>query len=133
MRVARWADRAAHAAQAAADELGGRDVARAVRCDVVDAGEVDALLAAAVDEFWSLDVLVNNAGITRDATMRTMTHLHGGVGVDITYPLHRYFSIAKDLARLAGGATQRLDELADVRDLATHESDDTAEDAADVH
>lgn len=61
------------AAQAAADELGGRDVARALRCDVVDAGEVDALLAAAVDGFGALDVLVNNAGITRDATMRTMT------------------------------------------------------------
>lgn len=61
------------AAQAAVDELDGREVARAVRCDVVDAGEVDALLAAAVDGFGSLDVLVNNAGITRDATMRTMT------------------------------------------------------------
>ncbi|MDS1115986.1 3-oxoacyl-ACP reductase FabG [Gordonia westfalica] len=61
------------AAQAAADKLGGRDVARAVKCDVVEAGEVDALLAEAVDGFGSLDVLVNNAGITRDATMRTMT------------------------------------------------------------
>ena len=38
------------------------------------------------------------------ATMRTMTHLHGGIGVDLTYPLHRYFSVAKDLARLVGGA-----------------------------
>ncbi|GAC48000.1 acyl-CoA dehydrogenase family protein [Gordonia aichiensis] len=47
------------------------------------------------------------------AAMRTMTHLHGGVGVDLTYPLHRYFSIAKDLARLVGGAGARLDELAD--------------------
>ncbi|NDK91860.1 acyl-CoA/acyl-ACP dehydrogenase [Gordonia desulfuricans] len=46
------------------------------------------------------------------ATLRTMTHLHGGVGVDLTYPLHRYFSIAKDLARLAGGGQTRLDELA---------------------
>ncbi|WP_431816068.1 acyl-CoA dehydrogenase family protein [Gordonia jacobaea] len=46
------------------------------------------------------------------AAMRTMTHLHGGVGVDLTYPLHRYFSIAKDLARLVGGANARLDELA---------------------
>ncbi|MBD0022322.1 acyl-CoA dehydrogenase [Gordonia pseudamarae] len=46
------------------------------------------------------------------ATMRTMTHLHGGIGVDITYPLHRYFSVAKDLARLVGGAYARLDELA---------------------
>jgi 3-oxoacyl-[acyl-carrier protein] reductase len=61
------------AAQAAADTLGGSDVARAVRCDVVNATEVDALLAEAVDGFGSLDVLVNNAGITRDATMRTMT------------------------------------------------------------
>lgn len=47
------------------------------------------------------------------ATVRTMTHLHGGVGVDITYPLHRYFSVVKDLARLVGGATARLDELAE--------------------
>ncbi len=46
------------------------------------------------------------------ATMRTMTHLHGGIGVDLTYPLHRYFSVAKDLARLVGGAAANLDELA---------------------
>ena len=45
------------------------------------------------------------------ATMRTMTHLHGGIGVDITYPLHRYFSVAKDLARVVGGSAARLDEL----------------------
>ncbi|ATD70084.1 MULTISPECIES: 3-oxoacyl-ACP reductase FabG [Gordonia] len=61
------------AAQAAAEKLGGRDVARAVKCNVVNGDEVDALLAEAVDGFGSLDVLVNNAGITRDATMRTMT------------------------------------------------------------
>ncbi|EME55827.1 3-oxoacyl-ACP reductase FabG [Rhodococcus ruber] len=61
------------AATAAAEKLGGRDVARAVRCDVVNADEWDTLLAEAVDGFGSLDVVVNNAGITRDATMRTMT------------------------------------------------------------
>ncbi|MGI6798231.1 acyl-CoA dehydrogenase family protein [Gordonia sihwensis] len=47
------------------------------------------------------------------ATLRTMTHLHGGVGVDVTYPLHRYFSLVKDAARLAGGAHATLDKLAD--------------------
>ncbi|EGD53937.1 acyl-CoA dehydrogenase family protein [Gordonia neofelifaecis] len=47
------------------------------------------------------------------ATLRTMTHLHGGVGVDVTYPLHRYFSLVKDVARLAGGAHATLDVLAD--------------------
>ncbi|WP_024793658.1 3-oxoacyl-ACP reductase FabG [Tomitella biformata] len=60
-------------ATAAAEQLGGRDVARAVRCDVVRAEDWDVLLAEAVDGFGSLDVVVNNAGITRDATMRTMT------------------------------------------------------------
>jgi 3-oxo-4-pregnene-20-carboxyl-CoA dehydrogenase alpha subunit len=38
-------------------------------------------------------------------------HLHGGLGVDITYPLHRYYSHAKDLARAVGGAAYRLDRL----------------------
>ncbi|MCR5978617.1 3-oxoacyl-ACP reductase FabG [Gordonia jinghuaiqii] len=61
------------AAQAAAEKLGGAGVARAVKCNVVDGADVDTLLAEAVDGFGSLDVLVNNAGITRDATMRTMT------------------------------------------------------------
>lgn len=59
--------------QAAADALGGPDVARAARCDVTSGAEVDALVAAAVESFGSLDVMVNNAGITRDATLRKMT------------------------------------------------------------
>ena len=49
------------------------DVALAVRCDVTKADEVDALVAAAVEHFGGLDIMVNNAGITRDATMRKMT------------------------------------------------------------
>jgi len=59
--------------RAAADALGGSDVARAVRCDVTSPAEVDALVAAALEEFGSLDIMVNNAGITRDATLRKMT------------------------------------------------------------
>ncbi|WP_181313127.1 3-oxoacyl-ACP reductase FabG [Nocardioides campestrisoli] len=59
------------AAKAAATELGNGAVG--VRCDVVDAEEVQGLVQTAVDSFGSLDVFVNNAGITRDATMRTMS------------------------------------------------------------
>jgi hypothetical protein len=38
-------------------------------------------------------------------------HLHGGLGVDVTYPLYRYYSHAKDLARFVGGAATRLDSV----------------------
>ena len=61
------------ATEAAAKRLGTADVATAVRCDVTKADEVDALVAAAVERFGGLDVMVNNAGITRDATLRKMT------------------------------------------------------------
>ncbi|HEY2298260.1 MAG TPA: acyl-CoA dehydrogenase family protein [Jatrophihabitans sp.] len=44
--------------------------------------------------------------------LQTCHHLHGGLGVDITYPLHRYSAHAKDLARLVGGAERRLDRIA---------------------
>ncbi|WP_062996771.1 3-oxoacyl-ACP reductase FabG [Nocardia mikamii] len=57
----------------AAERLGGPDKAIGVRCNVTESADVDALLQAAVDTYDSLDIMVNNAGITRDATMRTMT------------------------------------------------------------
>ena len=57
----------------AADALGGPEVACAVSCDVTSAAEVDALVATAVGRFGRLDIMVNNAGITRDATLRKMT------------------------------------------------------------
>ncbi|MDI3315581.1 MAG: 3-oxoacyl-ACP reductase FabG [Mycobacterium sp.] len=59
-------------AETAAKQLGD-DVAVAVSCDVTVAADVDALVATAVRHFGGLDIMVNNAGITRDATMRTMT------------------------------------------------------------
>ena len=59
--------------ESAVERLGGGDVARAVRCDVTQAAEVDTLVATAVEQFGGLDIMVNNAGITRDATMRKMT------------------------------------------------------------
>jgi 3-oxoacyl-[acyl-carrier protein] reductase len=61
------------ATEVAAKQLGGDDVALAVRCNVAKADEVDTLLKTAVDRFGDLDIMVNNAGITRDATMRKMT------------------------------------------------------------
>ena len=59
------------ATEAATREFGAAAIA--VRCDVTRGDEVDALVAAAVERFGGLDVMVNNAGITRDATIRKMT------------------------------------------------------------
>src|SRR5690606_25575813 len=41
--------------------------------------------------------------------MRICHHLHGGMGMDITYPMDRYYSSIKDLTRLLGGPSHRLD------------------------
>ncbi|MGB8389711.1 3-oxoacyl-ACP reductase FabG [Mycobacterium sp.] len=61
------------ATQVAATQLGGEQVALAVRCDVTHAADVDTLVRTAVERLGGLDIMVNNAGITRDATMRKMT------------------------------------------------------------
>lgn len=41
--------------------------------------------------------------------MQTCHHLHGGMGMDVTYSMHRYYSSVKDLTRLLGGPAYRLD------------------------
>jgi len=59
-------------ADAAARSLGS-DLAIGAACDVVSAEEVQGVIDLTTARFGSLDIFVNNAGITRDATMRTMT------------------------------------------------------------
>jgi 3-oxoacyl-[acyl-carrier protein] reductase len=58
-------------AVAAAAGLG--PAARGVACDVTSEESVAALVGGTVEEYGGLDVLVNNAGITRDASLRKMT------------------------------------------------------------
>jgi len=48
-------------------------------------------------------------------------HLHGGIGVDREYPLHRFFLIVKQLELTLGGATQQLVQLGNL--LAEEEDD----------
>jgi 3-oxo-4-pregnene-20-carboxyl-CoA dehydrogenase alpha subunit len=40
--------------------------------------------------------------------MQLCHHLHGGMGMDIAYPMDRYYSTIKDLTRLLGGPAHRL-------------------------
>jgi acetoacetyl-CoA reductase len=62
---------AAEALVAEVNGAGGRAVA--VPGSIVDPATGEALVATALERFGSVDVLVNNAGITRDATVRKMT------------------------------------------------------------
>ncbi|BBX63712.1 acyl-CoA dehydrogenase FadE28 [Mycobacterium saskatchewanense] len=57
------------------------------------------------------DIDVLGYWITSQAppAMQICHHLHGGMGMDITYPMHRYYSTIKDLSRLLGGPSHRLD------------------------
>jgi 3-oxo-4-pregnene-20-carboxyl-CoA dehydrogenase alpha subunit len=58
-----------------------------------------------------LDVLGYWVTSQAPPVMQTCHHLHGGMGMDITYPMHRYYSTIKDLTRLLGGPSLRLDLL----------------------
>ncbi len=51
--------------------------------------------------------------------MQQCTHMHGGLGVDISYIAHQYSSQTKDLVRLVGGPDSRLTIMGalSVRDL----------------
>lgn len=57
----------------------------------------------AVAAYWLTEELV--------PAMHICHHLHGGLGVDAGYGMHRYYSAAKDLVRLLGGVSHRLDEV----------------------
>ncbi|MGY4709638.1 acyl-CoA dehydrogenase family protein [Mycolicibacterium sp. CBM1] len=66
-------------------------------------------LADGRDADQDLDVLGYWLTSQAPPVMQTCHHLHGGMGMDITYPMHRYYSSIKDLSRLLGGPSYRLD------------------------
>jgi alkylation response protein AidB-like acyl-CoA dehydrogenase len=66
-------------------------------------------LAEGRDADDDLDVLGYWFASQAPPVMQTCHHLHGGMGVDITYPMTRYYSTIKDLTRLVGGPSHRLD------------------------
>ena len=41
--------------------------------------------------------------------VRHCHHLHGGLGMDVTYPLHRFSALVTDLTRYLGGAEYQLE------------------------
>lgn len=66
-------------------------------------------LSQGLDAGEDLDILGYWLTSQAPPAMRLCHHLHGGMGMDITYPMDRYYSSIKDLTRLLGGPTHRLD------------------------
>jgi alkylation response protein AidB-like acyl-CoA dehydrogenase len=62
-----------------------------------------AAAAVHVARWWAAD-----AG---DRVARVVQHLHGGLGADITYPIHRYFLWSSQLANTLGSASWHLDQI----------------------
>ena len=88
--------------QRAADAYIDREAVRLTALQAawrIDAG-LPAESQVAVAKFWAAE------GGQR--VVHTAQHLHGGVGVDREYPLHRYFLYAKQLELTLGGATPQL-------------------------
>jgi 3-oxo-4-pregnene-20-carboxyl-CoA dehydrogenase alpha subunit len=69
-------------------------------------------LSSGRDAAHDADVAAYWLAAEAPAALRTCHHLHGGIGVDASYPLHRYSALVSDLARLVGGVEHRLDRLA---------------------
>jgi 3-oxo-4-pregnene-20-carboxyl-CoA dehydrogenase alpha subunit len=66
-------------------------------------------LAEGRDADDDLDVLGYWIASQAPPVMQICHHLHGGMGMDISYPMPRYYSTIKDLTRLLGGPSHRLD------------------------
>ena len=69
-------------------------------------------LAAGLDATGDIDLAAFWLAQEGPAAMRTCHHLHGGIGVDVEYPMHRYSSMMSDLTRFVGGVDNCLDVLA---------------------
>ena len=70
------------------------------------ANDLPASAEVAVAKFWADD------GAQR--VVHAAQHLHGGVGVDRDYPLHRYYLLVKHLSLSLGGGTTSLLRLGDI-------------------
>lgn len=63
----------------------------------------DATQAVTIAKWWAAE--------GAHKVVHAVQHVHGGVGIDFDYPLHRYFTAAKEIEFSLGHATAQLLEL----------------------
>ncbi|NEC11223.1 acyl-CoA dehydrogenase [Streptomyces sp. SID8014] len=66
----------------------------------------DADRAALVAKWWATEAGLN--------TVHRIQHVHGGIGVDVDYPVHRHFLWGKQISSTLGGAGADLERLGDL-------------------
>src|SRR5262245_9782915 len=70
-------------------------------------------LAAGLDAGRDANVAAYWLASEAPAALRTCHQLHGGIGMDVEYPLHRYSAMISDLVRFVGGPGFQLEAFAD--------------------
>jgi 3-oxoacyl-[acyl-carrier protein] reductase len=90
-------------AQSVAGELGER--AAGVSCDVADAGQVEAAVAAVEAALGPISILVNNAGLTRDNLLIRLTDEDWDTVMDANLKgaFHTMRLLAKGMMKRRGG------------------------------
>jgi alkylation response protein AidB-like acyl-CoA dehydrogenase len=83
--------------------------------------DIEAMRVTWLDAAWHFDTGRDATDVTHVAkwqasergqrTVFSTQHLHGGMGADITYPIHRYFLWGKQIELLLGGPSRHLSML----------------------
>lgn len=63
----------------------------------------DARAEVRIAKWWACDAA--------HRVVSTAQHLHGGMGADVEYPIHRFFLMAKLISYSLGNASQQLEQL----------------------
>ena len=95
---------------------------RGIYCPAADAYiDLEAMRATLWQALWRLDEGLPagiEVGVAKwwacrggQRVVHTAQHLHGGIGADIDYPIHRFFLWAKQLDLSLGGASAELAKL----------------------
>ena len=65
--------------------------------------DLDARAEVRAAKWWACDAA--------HRVVSTAQHLHGGMGADVEYPIHRFFLMAKLISYSLGNASQQLEQL----------------------
>ncbi|KAA3632591.1 MAG: 3-oxoacyl-[acyl-carrier-protein] reductase [Calditrichaeota bacterium] len=89
-------DISAEAAETVAGEIGNKSIG--LKADVTNQDDIDALFEKTIKEFGQIDIVVNNAGITKDTLLIRMSEKDWDMVLDIN--LKGAFLVTKSAAKL---------------------------------